>query len=1259
MEAFQERMLRELTEIRAAQRKFEVVDGISAQLEALDAKLSEQSARLDQVQVKVDLSCDTLGQVQQSKFHAATKGKPPEGPESSSPTATEVSDGILGAGPSFPTSAPPRPVQSPHNLPVPQPVVQSVREESSGKRQWMPKIDFPRFDGSDVRIWLDKCEAFFKLYNIPNSFKLTSASLYLTDNAAHWYQAFKQTSVYHTWPQFCAAIVQEFDVNVYRQKMKELMSLKQLESAELRATVELQIPSCVQSAAMFAAVQEGLLQQKSVRSNYAKTPFTKTDSRPALAPGELWKAKQLKEYRRANGLCYKCGEKFTPGHVCSQVLAPGAQLKAAEAVGQNEIISDALLDALVEQSTADCATISVTALSGAAHPNTIQLRALVGNQVVLILMDSGSTHTFVDQALLSRISVTVDQLSQPMKVKVANGEVVQCTEVVSQLTWWIQGHNFTNAMHVLPLGGHDIILGMDWLEQWGVMQCHWAEKWIQFQYAGQEVKLQGVLPVTPTVIEEVSVEQLVKWEKGNEVWATAVLNRIVMAPETPIPPTMQELLDKHTTVFTDPQTLPPHRPLDHAIHLVPGAVPVNYRPYRYSPQQKDEIERQVAKMLKAGLITPSISPFASPVLLVKKKDGTWRFCVDYRRLNAITIKSKFPLPVIDELLDELGGAKWFSKLDLKAGYHQIRMKEEDEHKTAFKTHHGDQLLTSDLQRKAMTKLVGLQFSIQYKKGVENTVADALSRVAHLFPLQAISTSKPVWIQEVLNSYSVDSAAQGMLQKLAVDSKACPGFQLQDGLIKHGDKIWIGANTGLQTKLIQAFHSTPVGGLSGILPTYHRVKQLFSWTGMKTDVENFVKQCNTCQQAKHELCKTPGLLQPLPVPDRPWQAISMDFIEGLPKSEGFSAILVVVDRFTKVSHFLALKHPFTAASVAKVFLNNIVKLHGLPLTIVSDRDKIFTSAFWRELFRVWGTELQMSTAYHPQTDGQTERVNQCLEMYLRCAVHDSPTKWAAWLPRAEFWYNSTYHSALGCTPYKALYGQDPNVGQLAGQSTSLHPDVQTWLASQPEHTTLLKDHLARAQCKYKHFADKKRSDRQFAEGEMVYLRLQPYAQSSVVNRPCPKLALKYFGPFKVFVGDIPRVLEKVGNAAYKLELPRGSMVHPVFHVSQLKGHVPDHTPVFTTLPVPLDLSAPGVIPEEILDRRLVKKGNASYLQILVKWSSIPAASATWEDYQVLKERYLDAPAWGHAGSSGGGIVSTLQMTKARARRGKREAAKVKA
>ena len=244
-------------------------------------------------------------------------------------------------------------------------------------------------------------------------------------------------------------------------------------------------------------------------------------------------------------------------------------------------------------------------------------------------------------------------------------------------------------MRVLQLGGYDIILGMDWLEKWGVMQCQWDEKWIQFDYQAKAVRLQGVLPVEKTQLTEIPVEQVVKWDKGNDIMAVALIQPVwekqtyndVTAP-------IKDVLQEFSDVFSDPKTLPPHSHIDHVINLVPGAIPVNSRPYRYSPLQKEEIERQVDEMLKAGLITPSLSPFASPVLLVKKKDGSWRFCVDYRKLNALTIKSRFPLPVIDELLDELGGAKWFSKLDLRAGYHQIRMLPEDEHKTTFKTHHG-------------------------------------------------------------------------------------------------------------------------------------------------------------------------------------------------------------------------------------------------------------------------------------------------------------------------------------------------------------------------------------------------------------------------------------------------------------------------------------------------------------------------------------------------------------------------------------------
>lgn len=158
--------------------------------------------------------------------------------------------------------------------------------------------------------------------------------------------------------------------------------------------------------------------------------------------------------------------------------------------------------------------------------------------------------------------------------------------------------------------------------------------------------------------------------------------------EEPIPPVIKQVLTEFRDIFEEPTARPPHKQYDHAINPEAITTPINCRPYRYSPLQKDEIERQVVEMLRTGLITHNMSLFAAPVLLVKKKDGTWRFCLDYRHLNSATIKNKFPLPIIDELLDELAGATFFSKIDLRAGYHQIRMRESDKEKTAFKTHHG-------------------------------------------------------------------------------------------------------------------------------------------------------------------------------------------------------------------------------------------------------------------------------------------------------------------------------------------------------------------------------------------------------------------------------------------------------------------------------------------------------------------------------------------------------------------------------------------
>jgi hypothetical protein len=312
----------------------------------------------------------------------------------------------------------------------------------------------------------------------------------------------------------------------------------------------------------------------------------------------------------------------------------------------------------------------------------------------------------------------------------------------------------------------------------------------------------------------------------------------------------------------------------------------------------------------------------------------------------------------------------------------------------------EQNLHSDMQRKAMTRLMGLQFKICYKQGKENLAADALSRVAHMMALQAVSKVQPQWIQEVLNSYATNAQAQELLSRLAIASPNSNGFSLDKGLIRKGPLIWIGNNSALQTKLIAAFHSSAIGGHSRVNATYHRLKKLFLWKGIKTDVDSYVKQCSICQHTKHSHDHPAGLLQPLPIPAGVWQDVSMDFVEGLPKSEGYSVILVVVDRLTKFAHFIPLRHPYTTDTVAQLFLDNVVKLHGLPSSIVSDRDKIFVSHFWKHLFKLYKVNLTMSTAYHPQTDGQTERINQCLEMYLRCSVQDSPKSWKSWLSLAE-------------------------------------------------------------------------------------------------------------------------------------------------------------------------------------------------------------------------------------------------------------------
>jgi len=373
-----------------------------------------------------------------------------------------------------------------------------------------------------------------------------------------------------------------------------------------------------------------------------------------------------------------------------------------------------------------------------------------------------------------------------------------------------------------------------------------------------------------------------------------------------------------------------------------------------------------------------------------------------------------------------------------------------------------------------------------------------------------------------------------------------------------------------------------------------MKQMFAWKHMKQSVREYVSSCVTCQRAKPDRARLPGLLQPLPVPTAAWQIVSMDFVEGLPRSKQVNCILVVVDSFTKYAHFVPLRHSFTASSVAQLFLSHIYKLHGLPNAIVSDRDRIFTSHFWRELFRLADVQLQMSSSYHPQSDGQTERLNQSMETFLRCFANATPTKWSSWLPLAEFWYNSTFHSAIGRSPFEALYGYPPRDFGISASDSVTVPDLAAWLQDRRLMNDLIQQYLFRSKERMKRHADKKRTERQFQVGDMVFLKLQPYIQTSLAPRANQKLAFKYYGPFKV--------IARVGSVAYTLELPSYSAVHPTFHVSQLKKAVLPNTQVSPILPADVELPR---VPAAILQRRQTSTGE----QVLVRWSDWPLEMAT--------------------------------------------------
>jgi transposase InsO family protein len=445
-------------------------------------------------------------------------------------------------------------------------------------------------------------------------------------------------------------------------------------------------------------------------------------------------------------------------------------------------------------------------------------------------------------------------------------------------------------------------------------------------------------------------------------------------------------------------------------------------------------------------------------------------------------------------------------------------------------------------------------------------------------------------------------------------KAAKRFKLtQDGLLYETrgsePRLCIPADNRLRGRILHDHHDAPMAGHLGEEKTLASVKQRYFWPKMTRDVKRYIKTCDSCQRNKPSNQRPAGLLQPLPIPDGRWEDIAMDFVVELPRTKkGHDAILVVVDRLTKRAHFCPTTTDATAPDTARVFIDNIFRLHGLPRTIVSDRDPRFTSKFWKALFEILEVKLKPSTAYHPQTDGQTERVNRTLEQILRAYVGYHQNDWDRWLPLAEFAYNNAKQASTGMTPFYCDLGQHPLVPSALlvphefSDSTRVGATAE-FLQRMADILQEARGAIADAQDRQALYANEHRREEEFKEGEMVLLSTANITTDVDRQRPSRKMNPRFIGPY--------RIVKMVSPVACKLELPPTMTIHPVFHVSLLRKYQPNPEEFSERCQPPPPPVVIGDQQEYEVERILDKRERRRRIEYLVKWVGYELHDATWE------------------------------------------------
>ena len=1113
------------------------------------------------------------------------------------------------------------------------------------------------------------------------------------------------------------------------------------------------------------------------------------------------------------------------------------------------------------------------------------------NFPVKALLDSGCTGSCISRRFCEENGINVHKFPLPIPVYNADGTENAGGAITDFVDLHVKIRDHTEKLRfaVTELGKSDVFIGHEWLK-FHNPSIDWKAGTIEF--------MRCPLECTPLLRSDPESEDIdfEDFEDGDRILAVDIQEQIQIRAfqtassriaekesKTKRPKTFEETVPRHyhdfKHVFSKESfdEMPPRRPWDHAIELVPGAEVLDCKIYPLNLEEQKQLDAFLDENLQSGRIRPSKSPMASPFFFIKKKDGTLRPVQDYRRLNDLTIKNRYPLPLIQELVDKLRKARYFTKLDVRWGFNNVRIQEGDEWKAAFRTNRGlfeplvmffgltnspatfqtmmnsifkeeidsgkviiymddvliytetleehrkmvrqvlkkfadnklflkhekctfeaDEveylgvLVSKDRVRmdpakvsavkdwprptskkevqqflgfanfyrrfiegygkiaKPLTELTGkldwkwgtsqeeafdeikrrmcnapvlslpndngkfrvetdssdfatgailsqeqldgkwkpvaysshalnpternyeiydkemlaimralsewrqyllgakevfeiftdhknleyfrkpqklnrrqarwvsemqdYNFTLHHKPGSQMTKADLLSRRAGHDKGEKDNEDVVLLKGELFRSVEItlEGSEKGFLERIKaaykrrdrVVSKALlvhdKEWTINDQIVNWKNRVYVPKDPKLREDIIRAHHDAAVAGHPGRYKTQELITRNYWWPRINADVSRYVEGCQTCQRVKPRRMAIAAPLSPNEIPTRPWEIVSVDIIGPLPESNGFDAILVFVDRFSKKIEALPCNKEITSLGVAEMYRDHPFKHHGLPRKFISDRGPQFVSKFMTELCKLIGVDRNPSTAFHPQTDGQTERINQEIEQYLRIFVNHRQSDWAEWLPLAQFSYNDKIHSSTGFTPFFLNYGQHPYKGT--------EPRTKTNNRAAEEFAKNLRDTHAEAEAalkkaaeEMKRFYDRKRKDSvSYQVGDRVYLE----GTNLTTSRPAKKLEDKRFGPFKI--------LEKIGSSSYKLEVPRTwKTIHPVFNESLL---TPYHEPAFPSQEIPPPLE-PEIIEgekawevESIEDSRIYR----GKLQYFVNWKNSPKEERTWEN-----------------------------------------------